>query len=75
MIRALVAFHESRGSLHKLDQLIDDDTVKDRVEADKTLGGVVDDLHVTEVSGEQLYTRGGSTFLGCEWTVRVLVSN
>lgn len=75
VVRALVPFSTDVGGQRKLDALLAPDAIKAVIESDTTLGGLVDDLHVSEVSGEQLFPRGGANYLGCEWSVRVLISN
>ena len=48
-------------------------SVKAAVEHDRTLGGSVSDLRVTEVSEDRVYQpEGKGPYIGCEWTVEVL---
>jgi hypothetical protein len=65
------------GAQKLLDALIDVGTpssVVDAIEADKTLGGACADLDVRECRAYQEYARSdGSTVLGAEWDVWVLV--
>jgi hypothetical protein len=62
------------GAQEKLDSLIDSDTVVNAIESDKTLGGACADLDVVECHAYQEYARpDGSTVLGAEWTVLILV--
>jgi hypothetical protein len=50
------------------------DGVKYALESDNTLGGIVSDVTVTEVSEPKIYTGDGRpALLGCEFSVRVLV--
>ena len=47
-------------------------SVKAALEADTTLGGLVQDLHVTGATGEQPYARDqGGPVLGSDWAVEV----
>ena len=47
-------------------------SVKAAVESDRTLGGVVESLRVTQCSGYQTYTLPGDRqVLGAEWTVEI----
>ena len=47
-------------------------SVKQAIEADTSLGGLVQTLHVTQASGEQVYVRDqGGPVLGSEWTVQI----
>lgn len=48
-------------------------SVKAAIESDKTLGGTCQNLLVTQVSGDNIYSPDGKgPYLGCEWTVEVL---
>lgn len=73
---AYVQFTTDQGSQKKLDVLAAPSGVgslKAVVEADKTLGGVVDDTWVSEATEERVYEAPGKPpMLGCEWTVLVL---
>jgi len=70
----------SESAQRKLDGMLGrgPNSVKVLLEADETLGGACDGLHVTAVSGQRIYAldtaQGGATapVLGCEWTVEVL---
>lgn len=83
-VQALVAFATDIGAQVKLDELCETSgagSVKAALEADKTLGGLVASLHVTEMSEDRLYTielKGQGNLsppmLGAEWTVRVLAA-
>lgn len=63
------------GAQKQLDELLESSgptSVKAAIEADKTLGGVVQDTYVQSCTGYQEYGRpDGTTALGCEWTVVV----
>lgn len=47
-------------------------SVKAALEADRTLGGVCDSLHVTGVRGFGQYEHGGTDYVGADWMVRVI---
>lgn len=72
-IQARVAWNNDVGSqknLYRFLEPVGEDSVKAAVESDKTLGGLCDDLHVTEASGVQLMVPStGSAELIVEWTV------
>lgn len=72
-VRAFVGTTTDKGAQKRLDSLISGQGLKAAAESDRTLGGLVNDLHVTECSGYRIYKREGSApVLGAEWTVRVL---
>lgn len=76
-VQAFVALTTDIGAQMLLDQFLSpdgDNSIKAAIEADTSLGGIVQDLHVTSASGEQTYIRDqGGPVLGSEWTVRVLL--
>jgi hypothetical protein len=76
MLTVYVALTTDIGAAKKLEPLMDTSgasSVKQAVEADRTLGGVVDDLRVLEHAGEQTYVVDGKgTALGTDFTIRVL---
>jgi hypothetical protein len=57
----------------QLDDMIDEpDSIKTLLEADKTLGGAANDVHVTDCTGYQVVQlEGRGPTLFCEWTVEV----
>lgn len=75
-VRVMVGKVTDRGSQKRLDRMLaptGTDSIKTAVESNPTLGGLIDDLHVTGASGYRQFRReGGSPLLGAEWTVRVL---
>ena len=75
LVRVYVSNVTDQGSHAKLDSYLDPDgvnSVKAAIESDRTLGGVVDDLHVTSATGAQTYgLEGQPTMLGSEWTVEI----
>lgn len=74
-VQAFVALTTDQGAQALLDQFLAPDgsySVKAAIEADTSLGGIVQDLHVTAANGEQQYVRDqGGPVLGSEWTVEV----
>lgn len=76
IVRAIVPLTLDLGSQAKLDTLLDRSgatSMKATLEADKTLGGVVSDLRVTEASEYKVYAVvGGTDALGVEFTVEVI---
>lgn len=73
-ITAYVALVSAEGAQMLLDRYLAADgefSVKEAVEADTTLGGLVQDLHVTGATGETSYAREqGGPVLGSDWTDR-----
>jgi hypothetical protein len=73
-VRVFVAGITDQGAQAQLDSYLDPDgvnSVKAAIESDPQLGGLIADLHVTQATGEQTYTMGGSQMLGSEWTVEI----
>jgi hypothetical protein len=64
-----VGFTTDQGAQQRLDGYRQPGGLKAALEADRTLGGVCDDLIVTRASKPQLYGQNG--VLGCEFTVHV----
>lgn len=66
-----------QGAQIKLDEYLRGPrSVQDALEADPTLGGVVGDLTVTNVSGYRNFvTQGRANVLGAEWTLLVLIDD
>lgn len=77
-VQAYVGFVDAEGAQRRLDLWIapsGPESVKALVEADRTLGGLVHDVRVTDCSGYRLYTGpDGRTVLGAEWSLQVLAS-
>ena len=79
-IRALVPKTADIGSQVTLDYMIDASgelSVKEALESDTTLGGVVDALKVTNVTGPRTIgvvaqSQPPNVYHGCEWTVELL---
>ncbi len=74
-VQAFVGLASDQGAQQLLDEFLSadgDNSVKQALEGDVTLGGIVQSLHVTNASGEQVYVRDqGGPVLGSEWTVQV----
>lgn len=76
-VQAFVGLTSDVGAQKKLDTWLDDSgstSVKAAIEADRTLGGFVDDTTVIEASGYKVYALEGARgpVLGCEWTVEII---
>jgi len=75
LVRAIVAFNDDVGAQTKLDTLLDataTDGLKTVLEHDKTLGGVVSDLRVTDVSDyKALIVEGQPPMLAVEFNVEI----
>lgn len=73
LVRVYVADLLDIAAATNLDAYLDvegDASVFAAIEADTTLGGLIQDLHVTDAKGEQVYVRDtGGPMLGSEWTV------
>jgi hypothetical protein len=76
VITLLVGYNQDQAAQRRLRKLRDGSTgVKSLVEADRTLGGIVADARVTDVSAPRLYElAGGKPALGCEFTVTILAT-
>lgn len=78
-VQGFVAMPVPRRSQELLDALMEptgSQSVKTLIESDRTLGGVVDYVRVTESSGYQTaVVEGKGSVLLCEWTVAVMASN
>ncbi len=75
LVRVYVGNVTDQGSQTLLDSYLDptgSQSVKEAIESDRTLGGTVQDLHVTGASGAQQFAlEGQPIMLGSEWTVEV----
>ncbi len=64
-----------QAASERLDEYLSADgarSVKQAIEADTTLGGIVQTLHVTSANGEIAFRREqGADVLGSEWQVQV----
>ncbi len=77
-VRVFVGFTSDKGAQIRLDKMLAPsgvDSVKAAIEAEPTLGGACDDLHVKRCTGYRLYNRAGqAAVLGAEWEIEVLAS-
>lgn len=75
-VQALVPLGLGEGGQKKIDALLAPTgatSVKTAIEGDKTLGGVVDDLRVTEATGyRQAVTPDGKAVVVVEWNVKII---
>jgi hypothetical protein len=70
-----VGLTTERGAQEKLRALRASDAVKQAVESDQTLGGLVDWARVTKAGTPEIYGRSdGTTALGCGYAVEVMAS-
>lgn len=76
IVRGIVGLQESDEAQALLDTwLIGSGNVAAALITDKTLGGAVDDLWVTQATGHRrLLTQDGTLFLCAEWTVHLLLN-
>lgn len=77
-VRGTVAATTDIGGQMLLDEWLapsGSSSVKEALESDKTLGGVVQDVHVRSCTGYQEYAKQGlnGSFFAAVWTVLVLV--
>ncbi len=76
-VTAYVALTSDQGAQALLDRYLAADgdlSIKQALESDTTLGGLVQALHVTGATGETPYARDqGGQVLGSDWTVEVWV--
>jgi hypothetical protein len=77
-VRAFVALNLDIGAQMRLDLMLAGsgaNSVKAAVETDRTLGGLVDSLRVTENMGYRRFVKEQAhVLLGSEWTVEVIAS-
>jgi hypothetical protein len=77
VIRALTQWGDGDVGQALLDDIIDlqgSDGLKKVLEADKTLGGACDAIHVQSVSEPKIYSAGGSDLPGVDFAVEVYPS-
>lgn len=68
----MVGRADDRAAQNNLDAyIVGDNTIKGAIEADRTLGGVVNTLRVTEMNNYSSMTVGDTVYLGAEFTVEV----
>jgi len=69
LVQAFVALSSDIGSQKRLDELLDPtgaDSLKTAVESDKTLGGLVGSVHVTDATGYRTAQGANGPILLCE---------
>jgi hypothetical protein len=75
LVRAYLANPTDVSAVNRLESYLapeGDNSIKAAIESDRTLEGLVADLHVTGATGEQPYTAEGQPLvLGSEWTVEI----
>lgn len=72
--RALVSKADELGGQEMLDLLMEhsgDRSVKEALEADRTLGGVCVEVFVARAVGPRVFTHELTNYLGAQWTVQV----
>ncbi|WP_307869004.1 hypothetical protein [Umezawaea beigongshangensis] len=73
--RLLLSRADDKSGQRKLQQYLaasGPKSVKAAIEADRTLGGTCDSLHVMTVTGYGWYEHAGTQYLGAQWDVRVI---
>lgn len=73
-VQALVGTVSEEAAQDQLDQYLSGSgprSVKAAVETDKTLGGLVNNLRVTDATGYRQVVRDGKEILVCDWRVEV----
>jgi hypothetical protein len=77
-VQAFVTFTADIGSQVLLDGFLNPSgstSVKQALEADSSLGGLVADVNVVKMSGYQVYIRDGmGPLLGAEWAVEIIAT-
>ena len=72
-VRGIVGTVDSVGSQKMISQWVGG-AVKTALQSDRTLGGLVDDLRVTDYSGDQYANISGVDYVYGDWTVDILYS-
>jgi len=76
IVEAMVGNTTDIGPQVVLDTLLLGDTaVKTLLETDKTLGGAVEDLFVTRMSGVKVFNLPHKHVLGAEWVVEMVLTD
>lgn len=78
LVQVFVGVVSDIGAQKRLDPMLapaGETSVKEAIEADASLGGLVDDLQVVSCTGYRTYPRPtGDAVLGAEWRVHVLAA-
>jgi hypothetical protein len=76
IVQAFVGLASDIAAQMLLDELLEPSgpgSLKAAIEAEPTLGGRVDDLHVTRASGYKVFVlEGRAGVLGCDWEVTII---
>ena len=76
IVETLVGNTTDIGPQVVLDTMLFGDTaVKTLLETDKTLGGAVEDLYVSRMSGVKVFTLPHKRVLGAEWVVEIVLTD
>lgn len=70
-VQVFLALIEDIGSQRKADEFLDNGAVREAVEADPTLGGLVNDL-IVDRAEFRLWEPGGRPMTGAEYFIRLL---
>jgi hypothetical protein len=78
VVRARVGTVDNVSAQQLLLGLLDprqDSSLRAVIEADRTIGGTVDDSHLDQLSpsGQIIYQETGTTLLGAEWRIRLVL--
>jgi hypothetical protein len=78
VVRARVGTVDNTSAQELLLDLLDprsESSIRAAVEADRTIGGTVDDCHLDPLSpsGQIIYQETGTTLLGAEWRIRMVL--
>jgi hypothetical protein len=72
IVRGIVSMGDPDAGQKNLDLWLDG-AVKTAIESDKTLGGAVEDLRVTQATGHRRVPIDNTVYLCAEWTVHLLL--
>lgn len=73
--RLLVSLADDESAQRSLDKYLKGSgphSIKEAVEAERTLGGACADLHVQRVTGWAMYEHADTQYLGAEFAIRVI---
>lgn len=71
-VQVFLAYVDDIGSQRKADEFVNGGAVRDAIEADPTLGGLISDLIVTRVAF-RLWEPAGQPMVGVEYFVQMLI--
>ena len=78
IVRGIVDVNDPQSGQALLDTWLDSGGVKDAIESDRTLGGAVDNLRVTQATGHRRLLSAeqpNALFLCAEWTVYLILND